>query len=55
MALAGKGQAQGHATAAATEEEASEATKATTATTTTTAHRAQLSVAPSIKAQTETK
>lgn len=54
MALAGKGQAQGHAAAAATQEEASKATKATTATTTT-AHRAQLSVAPSIKAQTETK
>lgn len=53
MALAGKGQAQGHAAAAATQEEASKATKATTATTT--AHRAQLSVAPSIKAQTETK
>lgn len=50
MALAGKGQAQGHATAAATEEEESGATTATT-----TAHRAQLSVAPSIKAQTETK
>lgn len=50
MALAGKGQAQGHATAAATEEEESGATRATT-----TAHRAQLSVAPSIKAQTETK
>lgn len=50
MALAGKGQAQGHATAAATEEEESGAT-----TTTTRAHRAQLSVAPSIKAQTETK
>lgn len=53
MALAGKGQAQGHAAAAAAQEEASKATKATTATTT--AHRAQLSVAPSIKAQTETK
>lgn len=53
MALAGKGQAQVHAAAAATQEEASKATKATTATTT--AHRAQLSVAPSIKAQTETK
>lgn len=53
MALAGKGQAQGHAAAAATQEEATKATKATTATTT--AHRAQLSVAPSIKAQTETK
>lgn len=53
MALAGKGQAQGHAAAAATQEEESKATKATTATTT--AHRAQLSVAPSIKAQTETK